>query len=143
MSVQEERPDPTQLAAVAKELSDDDLQAQIQALGVDAVLAEIFKGMEERFLPEKAGAVDATVQYDIDTPEGPKTWTVRYAGGKCETSPGAADSPRLTLSLGLVNFVRLILNQVEGTQLFMTGKLRLQGDVMFAMQMQTFFDRNF
>jgi putative sterol carrier protein len=36
-----------------------------------------------------------------------------------------------------------VLGQAEGSQLFMGGKLKLQGDMMFAMQMQTFFDRDF
>jgi putative sterol carrier protein len=35
----------------------------------------------------------------------------------------------------------LILGQADGTQLFMSGKMKLQGDMMFAMQMQGFFDR--
>ena len=140
----DERPDPAQLAELVRGMSDDEVRAAIKdQIGVDTVLKEIFAGMEERFLPEKAGGVESTIQYNIKTDEGVKTWTVSFADGRCETREGAATSPRLTLELELVDFVRLIFGQAEGTQLFMTGKLRLQGDMMFAMQMQSFFDRSF
>ncbi len=51
------------------------------------------------------------------------------------------DSPRLTLKLALSDFIRLIFNQADGTQLFMTGKMKLQGDMMFEMQMQGMFQQ--
>ncbi len=140
----DDRPDPRELANLVREMSDDEVNVAIKdQIGIDTVLKEIFTGMEERFLPEKAAGVEATIQYNVKTDEGTKTWTVAFAGGKCETTEGAATNPRLTLELGLVDFVRLIFGQSEGTQLFMTGKLRLQGDMMFAMQMQSFFDRSF
>jgi putative sterol carrier protein len=47
------------------------------------------------------------------------------------------------MALGLVDFIRLIFNQAQGPQLFMSGKLKLQGDMMWAMQMQNYFERNF
>jgi putative sterol carrier protein len=99
--------------------------------------------MQQRFIPEKAAGVDCTIQYEIATDGDTKQWMVAFADGRCETSPGPASSPRLTLQLLLVDFVRLVLGQAEGSQLFMGGKLKLQGDMMFAMQMQAFFDRDF
>lgn len=138
-----ERPDPGQLAEMVKGLSDEELDEAVKNLGVDEVLTNIFDGMQQRFIPEKAAGVQCTIQYDIATDGHTKQWTVTFADGRCETSPGPAPGPRLTLQLALVDFVRLVLGQAEGSQLFMGGKLKLQGDMMFAMQMQTFFDRDF
>ncbi len=140
---QAEQPDPAQLATMIKDLSDDELKAQIKQLGEDEVLKQIFDRMPEAFLPEKAQGTSAKIQYDLATDEGVKSWTVNVDGGTCTTSEGPADNPRITLQLSLVDFVRLIFGQAEGTQLFMSGRLKLQGDMMFAMQMQTYFDRNF
>jgi putative sterol carrier protein len=137
------RPDPAQLAATVENLSDDELAKQISELGTDGVLAGIFSGMEEAFQPEAAAGVSSTIQYDIKSDEGVNQWMVEVSDGACSTSPGPADSPRLTLQLDLVDFVRLIFGQAEGPQLFMSGKLKLQGDMMFAMQMQKFFRRDF
>ena len=140
---QAQQPDPAQLAEMIKDLSDEELKTQITQIGEDEVLNEIFNRMPEAFLPEKAQGVTASIQYDITTDDGVKSWTVTVDNGTCTTSQGPADNPRITLQLGIVDFVRLIFGQAEGPQLFMSGKLKLQGDMMFAMQMQTYFDRNF
>ena len=140
---QNDLPDPAQLAELIKTLSDEELKAQLDQLGEDNVLREIFGRMPEAFLSEKAQGSDAVIQYDITTSEGVKEWTVTVKDGTCTTSEGPATDPRLALQLGIVDFVRLIFGQAEGTQLFMTGKLKLKGDMMFAMQMQTWFDRDF
>jgi len=133
--------DPAQLAELVKGLSDEELQKQVSDLGEDEVLKNIFVGMQDAFRPEKAQGVNSTIQYDIDTSTATKQWTVTIENGTCVTSEGPAADPRLTLKIGLVDFIRLILGQADGTQLFMSGKLKLQGDMMFAMQMQGFFDR--
>ena len=133
--------DPAQMAELIKGLSDDELKEQISNLGEDEVLKNIFEGMQEAFKADKAQGVNSTIQYDIDTPGGTKQWNVKIENGTCTTAQGAAPDPRLTLKLDLVDFVRLIFNQADGTQLFMSGKMKLQGDMMFAMQMQGFFDR--
>ena len=140
---QVEQPDPAQLAVMIKDMSDEELKAQLDSLGQDEVLKQIFTRMPEAFRPDKAQGVTATMQYYITTDDGVKSWTVVVDNGTCTTSEGAATDPRLTLQVGLVDFVRLIFGQAEGPQLFMGGKLKLKGDMMFAMQMQTYFDRNF
>jgi putative sterol carrier protein len=140
---QAEQPDPAQLAVMIKDMSEEELKAQLDSLGQDEVLTQIFTRMPEAFRADKAQGVTATMQYDITTDEGVKSWTVVVDNGTCSTSGGAAPDPRLTLQVGLVDFVRLIFGQAEGPQLFMGGKLKLMGDMMFAMQMQTYFDRNF
>jgi putative sterol carrier protein len=137
----ETQPDVEQLAEAIKSLSDDQLKEQIKNIGIDPTLQQIFDGMQEAFNPAKAQGVNAVIQYDVETDEGTKNWTVEVAEGKCTTSESAAPDPRLTLQLPMVDFVRLIFGQADGTQLFMTGKLKLKGDMMFAMQMQGFFDR--
>ena len=133
--------DPAQLAELVKGLSDDELKEQISNLGEEEVLKNIFDGMQEAFIPEKAQGVNSTLQYDVETSAGTKQWSVKIENGACTTSEGPSSDPRLTLKVGMVDFVRLILGQADGTQLFMSGKLKLQGDMMFAMQMQSFFDR--
>ncbi|MFN2587791.1 MAG: SCP2 sterol-binding domain-containing protein [Actinomycetota bacterium] len=138
-----ETPDPAVLAEAIKDLDDEALAEQIRSIGIDAALQAIFGGMEEAFVPERAAGVDSTIQYDIATDEGTKSWAVSFANGTCTASEGAATNPRLTLQIGMVDFVRLIFGQAEGPQLFMTGKIKLQGDMMFAMQMQGFFKRDF
>ena len=135
--------DPAQLAEAVKGMSDEELAKTMKELGTDEVLRNIFEGMRDSFKPEAAGDVSATVQYDITTEDGVKQWSVTFVNGTCSVSEGPATDPRLTMALPLVDFVRLIFNQAQGPQLFMSGKLKLQGDMMWAMQMQNYFERNF
>ena len=135
--------DPAQLAEAIKDMSDEELATTLKELGTDDTLRNIFEGMRDSFKPEAAKGVNSTVQYDIDTGEGVKQWSVTFTDGTCSVSEGATTDPRLTIQVGLVDFVRLIFNQVQGPQLFMSGKMKLQGDMMWAMQMQNYFERNF
>lgn len=137
----DETPDPEQLRQAVQGLDDDALKEELKKQGIDTVLKQIFDGMEQAFKPEKAAGTTATVQYQIETDEGAKQWKVEIADGKCTTSEGAADDPRLTLQLNLPDFVRLVLGLADGTQMFMGGKLKLKGDMMFGMQVQGFFER--
>ncbi|MGH2756246.1 MAG: SCP2 sterol-binding domain-containing protein [Actinomycetota bacterium] len=143
MSDQSQQLDPAQLAEAVKGMSDDELAAVLKDMGPDIVLKNIFEGMQDSFQPDRATGVNSTVQYDIATDDGTKSWSVAIADGNCTTSEGAATDPRLTLSIGLVDFVRLIFNQAQGPQLFMSGKMKLKGDMMWAMQMQNYFKRDF
>mgnify|MGYP006164410583 CR=1 FL=1 len=59
--------DPAQLAELVKGLSDEELKKQVSDLGEDEVLKNIFQGMQEAFIPEKAQGVNSTIQYDVDT----------------------------------------------------------------------------
>lgn len=135
--------DPAQLAEAIKTMSDEELAVAMKDMGIDDTFRNIFEGMRDSFKPEAAKDVNATVQYDIDTGDGVKNWSVTFADGTCTVSDSAASDPRLTIAIGLVDFVRLIFNQAQGPQLFMSGKMKLQGDMMWAMQMQNYFERNF
>ena len=135
--------DPAQLAEATKGMSDEELAKAIKDIGEDTTLQNIFQGMQDSFDPEKASGVDSTVQYDITTDDGTKSYSVKISNGTCTATQGTSDDPRLTISIGLVDFVRLIFNQVQGPQLFMSGKMKLKGDMMWAMQMQNYFKRDF
>ena len=74
------------------------------------------------------------------TPEGkPHTCQLKVAGGKCEIMKGRTDAPRVTLTLALPDFLRLVAGKLPRVQAFMTGKLKLQGDTMIATAMQGWF----
>ena len=70
----------------------------------------------------------------------PKNGTAIH-GGACEVHSGHAENPKVTLTTDLVNFVKMIAGAANGTQLFMTGKLKLSGDMMYAMKIESLFER--
>jgi putative sterol carrier protein len=131
------------LSAAVEQNSNEELVAAIQQQegGVEGVLGQVFAGMAESFNPAKATGQQATVQYEIGAPDGTHEWAMRIADGACEVEPGRADSPRVTIRMGLGDFLRLITGQANGMQLFMTGKLKVSGDLFFAQTYQSWFDR--
>ena len=129
------------LAELVEGHSDDEITKAAEELGVDTLLDQVFGGMEQAFQPEKAAGQSAVVQWDVDAPDGKHSRTVHIADGTCKVEPGAAESPRLTLTLTLPDFLRFVAGQLDGMQAFMSGKLKLQGDMMFAQALQTWFDQ--
>jgi len=81
------------------------------------------------------------VQYEISAPDGAHEYNMRIADGHCEVGQGRAESPRVTLRIGLADFLRLLTGKANGMQLFMTGKLKVSGDLFFAQTYQAWFDR--
>ena len=132
---------PEEFATLVAQATEEQIAEVIHAVGTKKVLDRVFQGMEDRFLPEKADGVDAVVQFTI-TDEGTEfPYTIEISNGSCKVSEGAATDPKVTITTDVVSFANMIAGQAEGTQLFMTGKLRAAGDLMFATRMMTFFDR--
>ena len=82
--------------------SDDEISEFVNVAGIDTVLAQVFDGMKQAFVPEKAAGQSAVVQWDVTAPDGPHSWTVKIADGTCTATTGAADAPRLTRLVGYV-----------------------------------------
>jgi putative sterol carrier protein len=135
--------DFSSLSAAVEQRSNEELVNAIQQQdgGVDGVLEKVFAGMAESFSAAKAAGQQATVQYEISSPDGTHEYAMRIADGRCEIAKGRAESPRVTIRSGLADFLRLITGKANGMQLVMTGKLRVTGDLFFAQTYQSWFDR--
>ena len=101
---------------------------------------ETFDNMASRFRAEKAAGVNATIQYDI-TGEGGGTYHVDVADGKCALKEGPAASPNLTLAMGAQDWLDMTAGKLNGQMAFMSGKLKISGDMGLAMKMQSLFKR--
>ena len=130
-----------ELAATLEGRSDEEITQGIVAQGADTVLHQIFAGMCEAFLPDKAGSQSAVIQYDVNVGGTTHSYQLKVAGGKCELVKGAAGPARVTLALQAADFLRLVTGKLNGMQAFMTGKLKLTGDMMFAQVMQGWFEQ--
>jgi putative sterol carrier protein len=131
------------VAAVDSHPSNDELVAAVQGSpgGVDGFLDQVFEGMKSSFSPQKAGAQQATVQYELTHPGGTSSYTMRIADGRCEVERGMAESPRVTIKMGVGDFLRLITGKLAGMQAYMSGKLQVKGDLFFAQTFQSWFER--
>lgn len=132
---------PQEFAQLVKTSSDDQIETLIHDAGAEPTLTRIFRGFEERFVPAKAEGVTADIQFLIKDEGEEHPYVVAIKDGTCETRRAKAEDPKTTLSLKLLPFVKLITGQADGMKLFMTRKLKISGDIMFAQRVLTFFDR--
>jgi len=128
-----------ELAALIEGRSDEEITRGVEERGVESVLDGVFQGMADAFLPDKAAGQSAIVQYDVTVAGQPHTYQLKIGGGRCEIVKGRADTPRVTLTLALPDFLRVVAGKLPPVQAFMTGKLKLSGDMMIATAMQGWF----
>ncbi|MCP2340781.1 SCP2 sterol-binding domain-containing protein [Actinomadura rupiterrae] len=120
---------------------DDKVVAEfVRAAGVDDVLDRIFGLMGGRFVPEKAGDGAGSVQWNVKTPDGPRTYHLDIAGGRATGGRGAPAKPTVTLGVSLISLLRLCTGELNGVTGVMTGKIKISGDLMFGAKMQGWFD---
>lgn len=99
---------------------------------------ETFDLMPSRFKPDKAAGVNAVIQYDI-TGEGGGTWHVTIKDGTCAVAAAAATNPNLTLTMSGQDWLDMLAGKVSGQMAFMSGKLKLKGDMGLAMKIGGMF----
>jgi putative sterol carrier protein len=100
--------------------------------------AQAFEAMIKNFSAEAAQGVDAVFQWEI-VGDGGGVWHIKVADGACQLVEGRHDSPTVgqlsspDLFLGMVNL------EVDGMQAFMSGQLKVTGDMMLAQRIMEIF----
>jgi acyl dehydratase/putative sterol carrier protein len=102
-------------------------------------LDEIFQGMQSAFQSDKASGVDATIQWLIKDGDEEQPYALTIKDGQLTWEHGQAESPTVTLSTDRESFTALMTGKAQGPTLYMSGKLRIQGDLMLAQRMGSFF----
>ena len=134
--------DAGQLAEMVATASDEQLaEGMSDPESRKATLDEIFRRMAEHVEPAKAKGNDAVIHFKIlDAPDGGYDhYEVVLADGACTVTDEPAKEPRVTFKIGPVAFLRLVSGNAAGPMLFMTGKLKIEGDLMYASTMTSLF----
>jgi putative sterol carrier protein len=136
--------DPQQFAELIATASDDQLSEIIHGPLREHVLDEIFGRMAEHVEPSQIAGLETVVHFKIlDRTEeqggGYDHYEVTFADGACRASDQPEADPKVTIKTGGVHFLKLAAGKASGPVLFMTGKLKLDGDVMLASRLTSFF----
>lgn len=107
-------------------------------MATSAEIAQIFPVMAERLIPNKAEGVNAIIQFDLSGDNGGLYW-LRISEGKCEAGQGQADNPKMTLKASADDYHAMVTGSLNPMQAFMSGKIKIQGDMSLAMKLQTMF----
>ena len=136
--------DPADFANLIAASTDEQLAETMSGPARKQVLDEIFSRMAEHVDPAAARDTNAVVHFKIlDRPDalggGYDHYEVVFQDGACSVSDQPERDPQVTIRVGPVRFLKLASNQASGPTLFLTGKLKLEGDVMLASRLTGFF----
>ena len=99
----------------------------------------LFPGMVTRLIPGKADGIDATILFDLSGDNGGQFW-IKLADGAAESGEGEIKQPAMTLKASADDWFAVSTGQMNPMQAFMTGKIKILGDMSLAMKMQTMFE---
>lgn len=91
--------------------------------------------MTSTFNPDAAAGASCVLQFNTSKPA-----YVTIKDGKASLTEGAAPGPDVTLIMADDDLIALLKGELNGMQAFMTGKLQLEGDMMLAQRLGSFFD---
>lgn len=96
---------------------------------------DLIRKMPEAINPGAAAGMRSTIQYKITNP-----MYLVIDDGKCSAHEGVAPAPDVALTMTDENLMAMLKGELNGISAFMSGKLKVEGDMMLAQRMQGMFD---
>jgi putative sterol carrier protein len=94
--------------------------------------------LPDRFVKDAAKGVNAIFQFELAGDNG-GTFAVKVDGPSMEIIEGAHASPGVTLKMKGDDFIKMSNGDLSGQMAFVTGKLKVSGNIPLAMKMQSIF----
>ena len=133
--------DPAAFAQLVKSAPDAKIAEVMSSDVRPKVLDEIFRRMPALFRPERAGNTNAVIHWSITgAPDGgTDTYELVIADGACTLSETPSHEPKLALTVGPVDFLKVVSGNGNPVMMFMTGKLKAKGDLSLASNIANLF----
>jgi putative sterol carrier protein len=100
----------------------------------------IFDAMPAQLNADAAKGMNSVIQFNL-TGDGGGEHHVVIKDGACSVGSGAHASPNMTMTMAAQDYVDMITGKLNGQMAFMSGKLKIAGDMGLAMKMQSLFKR--
>jgi putative sterol carrier protein len=96
---------------------------------------EFFDTLESRIDESKTAGMNNSYIFDID---GAGKWKVDVQDGKVQVTEDAEDGD-VTITTSAETFDKIVSGEQNATSAYMTGKLKVKGDMGAAMKLQKLF----
>jgi putative sterol carrier protein len=96
---------------------------------------DFFQSLESRADPSKLAGMNNSYLFDI---EGEGQWLVTVADGAVSVADGGGDADATITTTG-ETFDKIVAGEQNPTTAYMTGKLKIKGDLGAAMKLQKLF----
>lgn len=107
------------------------------------LLGEVFARMQEHLRPQRAQHMRALVRWRFPGGTGAggyDRYETLFAYGDCSLVGDSREQPRLTITMEPADFIRLVVGRTTPAVLYVSGKIRVKGDVAFAAGLIGFFE---
>lgn len=100
-------------------------------------IKEMFDAMRARVAanPDKVSNLKAAYQFEV-TGDGGGVYHATFDNGAYDIGEGALENPGCTVTVSAADFMAMTTGKANPTALFMTGKLKIKGDMGLAMKLQ-------
>jgi hypothetical protein len=133
---------PKEFAQLVKSTPDAKIAEIMQSDARGTVLDQVFERMPTLFRADRAGSTNAVIHWTVTgRPDGGNdTYEVVIENGTCTVNKAAERDPRLSLTMGPVDFLKIVSGSGNPVMMFMTGKLKAKGDLGLAANIANLFD---
>ena len=97
-------------------------------------VAEIISTMQSKFNASAAAGLDLVFQFNIEDGD---NYALIVKDGACDVQQGDNPDANVTLIMDSATLAGIATGETDGMQAFMGGKLRVEGDMGVAMQLQS------
>jgi putative sterol carrier protein len=119
--------------------TDDEIVALVHEApgGIEAILDQTVVGMTDAF--DADAAQDCVIGYEIVSDDAIYPCRIEVQGRQFRAERRQPSDARVVLQLSLPEYLRLITGLLDGMDAFMSGRMKIRGDVMFAPQIARMF----
>ena len=134
--------EPKEFAKLVKSTPDAQIAELLSGEHRKAALDAIFSKFPDLFRPDRAGSTTAVIHWSVSgaADGGTDTYELVIADGTCVLSPAPEHDPKLAVTVGPVDFLKVVSGNGNPMMMFMTGKIKAKGDLGLAAQVAKLFD---
>ena len=133
---------PKEFAQLVKSTPDSQIAEVMAGDSRAKILDEVFNRMPTLFRPEKAGNTTAVIHWIITGGAGgtSDTYETVIENGACTVTNQPVREPKLSMTMDPVTFLKVVSGDGNPMMMFMTGKIKANGDLGLAANVAKLFD---
>lgn len=101
-------------------------------------VGELFETMIHKYDPKAAAGMTKTLQWNITGDEA-GVWAFQIINGEGKLIPGGVEKPDITFTTSGKDWLAIAEGRLDPMKAFMSGKLKVKGDMMLAMKVPQLF----
>jgi putative sterol carrier protein len=95
-----------------------------------------FDGLSAKVDSSKIAGMDVVYQFNL----GDEVYSVAIANDAAAVTEGAAENATIELTMSQEDFMDMVNGDLNGQMAFLSGKLKIRGDMALALKLQSIFN---